>query len=123
LDFTNLPWNLSHWSLHKFKGRAGAPGGAGEFAAGEGAAGPGQQAGEGVRRGPAVVTAGRTAPASCWPGSTHRGRGKLHGVLEKGLGVPTSLESRRRYKLGEGDLVAAAGARTPASWGSGLSNK
>jgi hypothetical protein len=112
LDFTNLPWNLSHWSLHKSKGRAGAPGGVGEFAAGEG-----------VRRGPAVVTAGRTAPASCWPGSTHRWRGKLQGVLEKGLGVPTGLESRRRYKLGEGDSAAAVGVRTSASWGFGLSNK
>jgi hypothetical protein len=47
----------------------------------------------------------------------------LHGVLEKGLGVPTNLESRRRYKLGEGDPTAAAGVQTPASWGFGLSNK
>jgi hypothetical protein len=33
------------------------------------------------------------------------------------------LESKQRYKLGEGDPAAAAEVRTPASWGFGLSNK
>jgi hypothetical protein len=79
--------------------------------------------GEGIRRGPPVVSAGRTAPASCWPGSTHRWRGKLHGVLEKGLGVPTGLESRRGHGLGKACPAATAGARIPASWRHGLSNK
>jgi hypothetical protein len=51
----------------------------------------------------------------------------LHGELYCGLGkvlrVPTGLESRRRYELGNGDPAAAAGARAPASWRLGLSNK
>jgi hypothetical protein len=44
-----------------------------------------------------VVSAGRTAPASSWPGSTHGRRGKLHGVLEEGLGgwdIPGSWQKK-----------------------------
>jgi hypothetical protein len=70
-----------------------------------------------------VVTAGRTAPASSWPGSTRGRRGKLHGVLEERLGVAIGLESRRMHKLSKGCPAAAAGARTPTSWRLGLSNK
>jgi hypothetical protein len=69
------------------------------------------------------VTAERTAPTSSWPGSTRGQHGKLHGVLEEGLGVAIGLESRRRPKLSKGCLAAAAGARTAASWLLGLSNK
>jgi hypothetical protein len=47
-----------------------------------------------------VVTAGRTAPASSGPGSTHRQCGKLHGVLEEGLGGWDVAWSGRKKELG-----------------------
>jgi hypothetical protein len=59
-----------------------------------------------------VVTAGRTAPASSWPGSTHGRRGKLHGVLEEGLGgwdIPESWQ-----KKGPGVVASNGGRRCAA---------
>jgi hypothetical protein len=59
-----------------------------------------------------VVTAGRTAPASSWPGSTHGRRGKLHGVLEEGLGgwdIPRSWQ-----KKGPGAVASNGGRRCAA---------
>jgi hypothetical protein len=111
----------------KTGGGAGLGGGENRAGALHGTIGGGFGAGgissEGVRRGPVVLTAGRTAPTSSWPGSTRGRREKLHCVLEEGLGVAIGLESRRRHKLGKGCPAAAAGARTPASWRLGLSNK
>jgi hypothetical protein len=64
-----------------------------------------------------VVTAGRTATASSWPGSTHGPRGKLQGVLEEGLGgwdIPGSWQ-----KKGPGAVASNGGrwcaARCPAA--------
>jgi hypothetical protein len=54
-----------------------------------------------------VVTAGRTAPASSWPGSTHGRCGKLHGVLEEGLGGWDITGSWQ--KKGPGRWLAMAG--------------
>jgi hypothetical protein len=63
---------------------------------------------------------GSTAAAARSPA---RGKARLSNArrteLQYGPGevlqVPTGLESRRRYKLGNGDPAAAAGARAPAS--------
>jgi hypothetical protein len=46
-----------------------------------------------------MVTMGRTAPVSSWPGSTHGRRGKLHGVLEEGLGEWGITGSGRKTEL------------------------
>jgi hypothetical protein len=59
-----------------------------------------------------VVTAGRTAPASSWLGSTHGRRGKLHGVLEQGLEGWDITGSGRKKELGE---VANNGGRRCAA--------
>jgi hypothetical protein len=50
-------------------------------------------------------------------------RTELQGDLGEVLRVLIGLESRRRHELGRGCPAAAAGARTPASWRPGLSNK
>jgi hypothetical protein len=49
-----------------------------------------------------VVTAGRTAPACSSPGSMHGKRGKLHSVLEEGLGVGYHRERAEEGARGGG---------------------
>jgi hypothetical protein len=71
---------------------------------------------------------GRAAAAARSPA---RGKARLSNArhtalqcdLEEVLRVAIGLESRRRHELGRDCSAAATGARTPASWRLGLSNK
>jgi hypothetical protein len=85
--------------------------------------GVGGVSGEGVRWRLAVVTARRTAPVRGKARLSNARRTELQCDLGEVLRVPIGLESRQRHELGKGCSAAAAGARTPASWRLGLSNK
>jgi hypothetical protein len=58
-----------------------------------------------------VVTAGRTAPACSSPGSMQGQRGKLHSVLEEGLGGGISPGAGGRRSPGRRLAMAGGGAR------------
>jgi hypothetical protein len=68
---------------------------------------------DGARGGGAAVAAQILAKGSARLGNVQRT--ELQCDLGEVLRVPISLESRRRYELGNGYPVAAAGAQTPAS--------
>jgi hypothetical protein len=80
-------------------------------------------AGDGARRTPAMGAAGSRGPTRGLHVRGNMRACKLQGGLEQRLGACVGSESRRRYKLDDGDPAAATGVRTPASWGFGLSNK
>jgi hypothetical protein len=73
------------------------------------------------QRGSTAVAAQSSARGKARLSNTRRTKHRCD--LEEMLRGAIVLESKQRYKLGEGDPAAAAEVRTPASWGFGLSNK